>query len=152
MQINTWVKSGIAFSLGVVLGVSIIVSLDISAPKEQDEYYCFKGVLSVMPNQDTVVMGEQMVCAKDWTLSNMYGPVGILQDELDKGNDTKINFSTLEEIKRKYQEKQRDKMRGVGNLLKGLFENECVKKNKQLFRKQKSFKMILTNYKNISLS
>ena len=121
MQINTWVKSGIAFSLGVVLGVSIIVSLDISAPKEQDEYYCFKGVLAVMPKQETVVMGEQMVCAKDWTLSNMYGPVGILQDELDKGNDTKINFSTLEEIKRKYQEKQRDKMRGVGNLLKGLF-------------------------------
>ena len=50
-----------------------------------------------------------MVCAKDWTLSNMYGPVGVLQDELDKGNDTKINFKTLEEIKRHYQEKIRSK-------------------------------------------
>ena len=46
----------------------------------------------------------------------MYGPVGILQQELDKGNDTKINFRTLDEIKRQYQDSQRKKMQNEGLL------------------------------------
>ena len=114
----------LTMSLSLMLGFTLGMGgfLLYAAPKDDSsEYFCFKGALSIMPKEETMVMGEQVVCAKDWTLSNMYGPVGVLQDELDKGNDTKINFSTLEEIKRKYQENQRDKMRGVGNLLKGLF-------------------------------
>tara|TARA_R110002020_G_scaffold447120_1_gene659448 strand:+ start:259 stop:624 length:366 start_codon:yes stop_codon:yes gene_type:complete len=114
-----FLENMVSMTLSILLGFSLGFGavLLYSAPRDtSDEYFCFKGALSIMPQHETMVMGEQMVCAKDWTLSNMYGPVGILQDELDKGIDTKINFRTLEEIKRQYQDKQRKKMNNEGFL------------------------------------
>ena len=102
----------LTMSLSLMLGFTLGMGgfLLYSAPKDDsDEYFCFKGAISISPQPTSTVIWDQMVCAKDWTLSNMYGPVGVLQDELDKGNDTKINFKTLEEIKRHYQEKIRSK-------------------------------------------
>ena len=105
----------VALMLGFTLGMGGF--LLYAAPKDDSsEYFCIRGSLAIMPQDTSMVMGEQMVCAKDWTLSNMYGPVGILQDELDKGNDTKISFKTLDEIKRKYQDQQRRKMGNEGLL------------------------------------
>jgi hypothetical protein len=46
----------------------------------------------------------------------MYGPVGILQDELEKGNDTTLSFKTLDDIRGEYQDKQRKKMNNEGLL------------------------------------
>ena len=109
----------LTMSLSLMLGFTLGMGgfLLYAAPKDDSsEYFCFRGSLAIMPQDTSMVMGEQMVCAKDWTLSNMYGPVGILQDELDKGNDTKISFKTLDEIKRKYQDQQRRKMGNEGQL------------------------------------
>ena len=111
----------LTMTVSLLLGVSIGMGgfLLYVAPKDDSsEYFCFKGALSIMPKEETMVMGEQVVCAKDWTLSNKYGPVGVLQDELDKGTDTKIKFSTLESIKRKYQDRNRQKMSNEGLLRK----------------------------------
>ena len=109
----------LTMSLSLMLGFTLGMGgfLLYAAPKDDSsEYFCFRGSLAIMPQDTSMVMGEQMVCAKDWTLSNMYGPVGILQQELDKGNDTKINFRTLDEIKRQYQDSQRKKMQNEGLL------------------------------------
>ena len=114
-----FVENIFSMTLSILLGFSLGFGIVLlySAPRDtSNEYFCFKAELSIMPHDTSMVMGEQMVCAKDWTLSNMYGPVGILQQELDKGNDTKINFRTLDEIKRQYQDSQRKKMQNEGLL------------------------------------
>ena len=109
----------VTMTLSMLLGLSIGMGgfLLYAAPKDDSsEFFCFKGEILIYPQDHSRVMGEQMVCAKDWTLSNMYGPVGILQEELDKGNDTTLSFRALDEIKGEYQDKQRKKMNDEGFL------------------------------------
>tara|TARA_R110000824_G_scaffold120706_1_gene276308 strand:+ start:1542 stop:1907 length:366 start_codon:yes stop_codon:yes gene_type:complete len=114
-----FLENMVSMTLSILLGFSLGFGAVIlySAPRDtSDEYFCFKGELIIYPQDHSRVMGEQMVCAKDWALSNMYGPVGILQDELEKGNDTTLSFKTLDDIRGEYQDKQRKKMNNEGLL------------------------------------
>ena len=84
-------------------------------PIPESECHCFPGkVEMVSPDMANggfmlSVVGEQVLCARDWKLSGIYGPVGALEANPDRP----ITFSDLDEImekQKKVQEQQTEAM------------------------------------------
>ncbi len=73
-----------AFIVVFVVGawVGMLVSSYDEPPPTDDSYYCLRGQVVVNPNApfDAVIIGESMICARDWKLSGIYGPT---LDDLD---------------------------------------------------------------------
>lgn len=59
-------------------------------PVPDEGWACFTGKIEIIEgtewdNQVHVsVIGEQVICAKEWKISNLYGPVGTLESDPDK--------------------------------------------------------------------
>jgi len=59
-------------------------------PVPDEGWTCFTGKIEVVDgtawedNISIAIIGEQVVCAKEWKISNLYGPVGSLESNPDK--------------------------------------------------------------------
>ena len=59
-------------------------------PVPDEGWTCFTGKIQIIDgtpweeNINISIIGEQVVCAKEWKISNLYGPVGTLEKNPDK--------------------------------------------------------------------
>lgn len=59
-------------------------------PAPEPEWSCFTGAIHVIEGTDwdnnvsVSIIGEQVICAQEWKISNLYGPVGALERDPDK--------------------------------------------------------------------
>ena len=59
-------------------------------PVPDEGWTCFTGKIELVngtewePRVSMVIIGEQIICAKEWRISNLYGPVGTLEGTPDK--------------------------------------------------------------------
>ena len=67
-------------------------------PSPADNWMCFNAQIEVVHNAKIFAIGEQIFCAKDWRISNLYGPVG----HLDENPDTPLTFRSLREAIEEY--------------------------------------------------
>ena len=73
-------------------------------PSPADDYMCFTGKIEVVQGTDwdkniqIAVIGEQVICAKEWHISNLYGPVGSLESD----PDNPLRFRDLKEVLAQY--------------------------------------------------
>ena len=81
-------------------------------PIPESEYHCFPGKVE-MVSPDIAnggfmisIVGEQVICARDWKLSGIYGPVGALEANPNRP----LTFSDLEDIMEKQKEVQEQKV------------------------------------------
>ena len=69
-------------------------------PVPDEGWTCFTGKIEVVDgtawedNISIAIIGEQVVCAKEWKISNLYGPVGSLESDPDKP----LTFRDLHEL------------------------------------------------------
>ena len=69
-------------------------------PVPDEGWTCFTGKIEIVDgtpweeNINIAVIGEQVVCAKEWKISNLYGPVGSLESEPDRP----LTFRDLNEM------------------------------------------------------
>ena len=57
-------------------------------PVPEEGWMCFTGAIQIIDGSsngvEISVIGEQVICAKEWKISNLYGPVGTLENNPDK--------------------------------------------------------------------
>ena len=57
-------------------------------PVPDEGWMCFTGAIQIIDGssngKEISVIGEQVICAKEWKISNLYGPVGTLENNPDK--------------------------------------------------------------------
>ena len=57
-------------------------------PVPDEGWMCFTGAIQIIDGSsngvEISVIGEQVICAKEWKISNLYGPVGTLEKNPDK--------------------------------------------------------------------
>jgi len=81
---------------GVYGGIQQIVST--STPIPESEWYCLKGKVETFRidgpygNSTISIIGDQLICARDWKLSGIFGPTGYL----DNHPETVITFGDLQ--------------------------------------------------------
>ena len=69
-------------------------------PVPDEGWTCFTGKIEVVDgtawedNISIAIIGEQVICAKEWNISNPYGPVGSLESDPDKP----LTFRDLHEL------------------------------------------------------
>ena len=69
-------------------------------PVPDEGWMCFTGKVEVVervdwePGVTIAVIGEQVLCAKEWKISNLYGPVGSLESSPDKP----LTFNDLQDM------------------------------------------------------
>ena len=69
-------------------------------PVPDEGWTCFTGKIEVVDgtawedNISIAIIGEQVICAKEWKISNLYGPVGSLESDPDKP----LTFRDLQEL------------------------------------------------------
>jgi hypothetical protein len=69
-------------------------------PVPDEEWTCFTGKIEVVDgtawedNISIAIIGEQVICAKEWKISNLYGPVGSLESSPEKP----LTFRDLQEL------------------------------------------------------
>ena len=69
-------------------------------PVPDEGWTCFTGKIEVVDgtawedNITIAIIGEQVICAKEWKISNLYGPVGSLESAPDKP----LTFRDLQEL------------------------------------------------------
>ena len=69
-------------------------------PVPDEGWTCFTGKIEVVDgtawedNISIAIIGEQVICAKEWKISNLYGPVGSLESDPDKP----LTFRDLHEL------------------------------------------------------
>ena len=69
-------------------------------PVPDEGWTCFTGKIEVVDgtlwedNISIALIGEQVVCAKEWKISNLYGPVG----HLESNPDSPLRFRDLHEM------------------------------------------------------
>jgi len=69
-------------------------------PVPDEGWTCFTGKIQVVDgtawedNINIAIIGEQVVCAKEWKISNLYGPVGSLESSPEKP----LTFSDLQNM------------------------------------------------------
>ena len=69
-------------------------------PVPDEGWTCFTGKIEVVDgtawedNISIAIIGEQVICAKEWKISNLYGPVGSLESSPDKP----LTFRDLQEL------------------------------------------------------
>ena len=69
-------------------------------PVPDEGWTCFTGKIEIVdgtPWEDNIniaIIGEQCVCAKEWKISNLYGPVG----HLESNPDSPLRFRELHEM------------------------------------------------------
>ena len=69
-------------------------------PVPDEGLTCFTGKIEVVDvtawedNITIAIIGEQVICAKEWKISNLYGPVGSLESDPDKP----LTFRDLQEL------------------------------------------------------
>jgi len=69
-------------------------------PVPDEGWTCFTGKIEVVDgtawedNLSIAIIGEQVVCAKEWKISNLYGPVG----HLESNPDSPLRFSDLQDM------------------------------------------------------
>ena len=74
-------------------------------PSPAEDWMCFTGKIQVVQGtkwDSTLqigIIGEQVVCAKDWRISNLYGPVGSLESDPEKP----LKFKDLRKSLEAYQ-------------------------------------------------
>ena len=103
----------------VVVEVEKIVEVEVEkvvvmepTPIPESEFYCFTGkVEMVAPSQDNggfmiSIIGEQLLCARDWKMSNVYGPVGSLEANPDKP----LTFNDIQELREKQRKTEEQKV------------------------------------------
>ena len=110
------------FPTPVVVEVEKIVEVEVEkivvmepTPIPESEFHCFPGKVE-MVSPDIAnggfmisIVGEQVICARDWKLSGIYGPVGALEANPDKP----ITFSDLDEIMEKQKKVQEQKVEAM---------------------------------------
>ena len=110
------------FPTPVVVEVEKIVEVEVEkivvmaqTPIPESEFHCFPGKVE-MVSPDIAnggfmisIVGEQVICARDWKLSGIYGPVGALEANPDKP----ITFSDLDEIIEKQNKMKEQKVEGM---------------------------------------
>lgn len=58
-------------------------------PVPDEGWTCFTGKIEMVngtawePRVSMTIIGEQIICAKEWRISNLYGPVGTLESSPD---------------------------------------------------------------------
>jgi len=91
----------------VVVEVEKIVEVEVEkivvmepTPIPESEFHCFPGKVE-MVSPDVAnggfmisIVGEQVLCARDWKMSNLYGPVG----SLEANPDRPLTFHDLQEM------------------------------------------------------
>ena len=69
-------------------------------PVPDEGWTCFTGKIEVVDgtawedNINIAIIGEQVVCAKEWKISNLYGPVG----HLESNPDSPLRFRDLQDM------------------------------------------------------
>ena len=69
-------------------------------PVPDEGWTCFTGKIQVVDgtawedNITIAIIGEQVICAKEWKISNLYGPVGSLESSPEKP----LTFRDLQEL------------------------------------------------------
>jgi len=59
-------------------------------PIPESEWFCLKGKVEISRmigsygETSVVIIGDQLICGRDWRISGIYGPVGILDDNPEK--------------------------------------------------------------------
>ena len=57
-------------------------------PVPEEGWSCFTGAIRIVDGSrngvEISVIGEQVICAKEWKISNLFGPVGTLESNPDK--------------------------------------------------------------------
>ena len=80
-------------------------------PIPESEFHCFTGkVEMVAPSQANggfmiSIVGEQLLCARDWKMSNIYGPVG----SLEANPDRPLTFNDLQKMVEKQKKTHEQK-------------------------------------------
>ena len=103
----------------VVVEVEKIVEVEVEkivvmepTPIPESEFHCFTGkVEMVAPSQSNggfmiSIVGEQLLCARDWRMSNLYGPVG----SLEANPDRPLTFHDLQEMVEKQKKAHEQKV------------------------------------------
>ena len=68
-------------------------------PVPDEGWTCFTGKVEVVrgtawePGVNISIVGEQVICAKEWKISNLYGPVGTLESNPNRP----LTFKDLQE-------------------------------------------------------
>ena len=74
-------------------------------PVPDEGWTCFTGKVEVMRGSVGIaIIGEQIICAKEWKISNLYGPVG----NLESNPDNPLTFSDLNKMVEAFTEPQID--------------------------------------------
>ena len=103
----------------VVVEVEKIVEVEVEkivvmepTPIPESEFHCFPGKVE-MVSPDIAnggfmisIVGEQVICARDWKLSGIYGPVGALEANPHKP----MTFSDLDDIMQKQKQVEEQKV------------------------------------------
>ena len=75
---------GLIIGAGVYGGVQYLVNPPTSIP--ESEWYCLKGKVETFSRENSYgttsmsIIGDQLICARDWKVSSMFGPIGFLDD------------------------------------------------------------------------
>jgi len=81
---------------GIYEGVQQLVNT--STPIPESEWYCLRGKVEALridgPYGDSTIsiIGDQLICARDWKISGVFGPTGYLDDH----PETVITFRDLQ--------------------------------------------------------
>ena len=87
---------GLIIGAGVYGGVQYLVNPPTSIP--ESEWYCLKGKVETFSRENSYgttsmsIIGDQLICARDWKISNLHGPTGFL----DANPDTSLTFEDLQ--------------------------------------------------------
>lgn len=64
--------------IGSVFGGLTLYEYNIQTERNVDEYVCTSGTFTIKEQithlTETTVLGEQIICAKDWHMSSIFGP------------------------------------------------------------------------------
>ena len=83
-------------------------------PIPESEFHCFTGkVEMVAPTVENggfmiSIVGEQLLCARDWKMSNVYGPVGSLEANPDRPLTWNDLQAMVEREKKAHSQKAED--------------------------------------------
>ena len=79
-------------------------------PNPESEWFCLKGKVEIMSMEGSygetsvTIIGEQLICGRDWKVSGIFGPVGILEDNPEKV----ITFGDLQTLRENMSGNKKD--------------------------------------------
>ena len=79
-------------------------------PIPESEWFCLKGIIELSRmvgsygETSVAIIGEQLICGRDWKVSNIFGPVG----NLDNNPERVITFGDLKKSGENKSDNKRD--------------------------------------------